>query len=224
MKPSHLLTPFLTLTLGFTAHSAPITQLQQQPARAEAGEPPEFVRLSDGRIVPYGPGIVCELSQSTPEQDERRPRIWPYLLVGGAVIGGVCAATCRRGTPAHPPMTPTTPPSPVTPGAPDMPVPEPGGFGLGLCGLLTLVSRRARALAAMALFGVGLRRASCLLLGHSYYPNYRRPERCLACGRERRQRPVKLQCAEREGRALWGSGRLTGGRSPGKNPAAVRGQ
>lgn len=81
----------------------------QQPAGKipEGGEKPEFVRLIDGRVVPYGPGIICsdECIQSdalaiSDETISRLPThvLNPWLfsvpLAGGIII---CAVLCRGG-------------------------------------------------------------------------------------------------------------------------------
>lgn len=117
----------------------------QQPTGriSESGEKPEFVQLTDGRIVPYGPGIVCSdeciQSDALALSDEALPRIppggvRPWLLAFPAIVGGVvaCIVLCRGGDSSTTVVTDTPPvvtPPPVTD------VPEPATLvllGLGL--------------------------------------------------------------------------------------------
>ena len=42
-----------------TADTKSINSQTTQTKTPESGDRPEFVRLADGRIVPYGPGVVC---------------------------------------------------------------------------------------------------------------------------------------------------------------------
>ncbi|MGE0104809.1 MAG: PEP-CTERM sorting domain-containing protein [Blastocatellales bacterium] len=116
----------------------------QKPKAQESPTPPEFVRLPDGRIVKYGPGIICDENCVEPMTPvafrETGPRLWwiaPPLVAGGVL----CAILCRGGDEA--PLTtptvivPTPSPTPgVSPTPPPTEIPEPGtiilvGIGLG---------------------------------------------------------------------------------------------
>jgi len=114
----------------------------QKPKAQESPSPPEFVRLPDGRIVKYGPGIICDENCVEPMTPvafrETGPRLWwvaPPLVAGGVL----CAILCRGGDEA-PLTTPTvivpTPSPAVSPTLPPTEIPEPGtiilvGIGLG---------------------------------------------------------------------------------------------
>ena len=105
------------------------TKKPQQPPGKISGssEKPDFVQLIDGRIVPYGPGIVCSdecvQSDAMALSDEVAPRlaptgVRPWLLAIPAIVGGVvlCAVLCRGGTPtivsdSSRGITPTPPPA-----------------------------------------------------------------------------------------------------------------
>jgi hypothetical protein len=113
--------------------------------RAEDGQTqPEFVRLPDGRIVPYGQGTVCSENCVEPYEATafRWPRLWiaaPPLLAGGLVCTVLCGG---RPTPfggLRPAPTPGIQPTPP----PQASVPEPATLillGLGLA----LVARQKR--------------------------------------------------------------------------------
>ncbi len=119
----------------------------QQPATKipDSGEKPEFVRLIDGRIVPYGPGIVCSdecvQSEALALSDEALPRlpvtgVNPWLLAFPAIVGGVvaCLVLCRGGDSSTTIVT-ETPPVINPPLPPVTDVPEPATLmllGLGL--------------------------------------------------------------------------------------------
>jgi hypothetical protein len=111
----------------------------QQPAVkiAESGDKPEFVRLADGRIVPYGPGIICTedcIESEALALDDIPPHLPtrsfnPWFLAIPAVVGGVvaCLVLCRGGGGSSTIVIPPPPP-PVD-------VPEPATLvllGLGL--------------------------------------------------------------------------------------------
>lgn len=151
----------LALTGHIFADSVTYRQIQQpqdparpgtQPAKAEESQThPPFVRLPDGRIVPYGPGIICEddcVEPLTPTAFRSpAPRLWfivPPLLAGGIL----CAVLCGSGdegpepTPTInlPPASPT--PLPTTP--PPAEIPEPGTMALVGLGLGAMLLRRRR--------------------------------------------------------------------------------
>ncbi|MBS1809083.1 MAG: PEP-CTERM sorting domain-containing protein [Acidobacteria bacterium] len=111
----------------------------------EGGDKPDFVRLTDGRIVPYGPGIVCSeeclQSDALALSDEAVPRLTPnvfrpWLLAIPAIVGGVviCAVLCRGGdSPTN--VSSATPPVINPPVPPVTDVPEPATLvllGVGL--------------------------------------------------------------------------------------------
>lgn len=131
----------------------------QTGAAKESPDHPEFVRLPDGRIVRYGPGILCDENCVEPVTPaafrEPGPRIW-WLVP--AISGGVlCAFLCRGGDDSQPQPTPTIvipPPTPVvtptvTPSMQPSPVvpevPEPGTLVLFGLGIGTMLARRRMA-------------------------------------------------------------------------------
>lgn len=121
------------------------SDLQQPTVKiAESGDKPEFVRLVDGRIVPYGPGIICTddcIQSDALALDDTPPQLptrafKPWLFAIPAVVGGIvaCVVLCRGGgsstvvTDTPPIINPPPPPPPVD-------IPEPTTLvllGLGL--------------------------------------------------------------------------------------------
>lgn len=114
----------------------------------ESPNHPEFVRLPDGRIVKYGPGVICDENciEAVPLARARVSRNW-YVLPPLLAAGILCAVLCRGGADApaaQPPIvlqpspSPTLQPTPVPPNE----VPEPGTLLLLGTGLATLLARR----------------------------------------------------------------------------------
>lgn len=142
-------------------------QDQQAGAAQESATHPEFVRLPDGRIVRYGPGIICEENCVEPIAPAafRGPGPALWWIVPPIIAGGIlCAVLCRPDRDNNPQPSPTIiipPPSPtvsptVGPSPPPSPtppptqIPEPGTlllFGAGLGALLArkkLASKKER--------------------------------------------------------------------------------
>jgi len=136
-----------------------------QPSQSQAGAAqespnhPEFVRLPDGRIVRYGPGILCDENCVEPVTPaafrEPGPRLW--WIVPPIVAGGIlCAILCRPGRDSQPQPTPTIiiPPSPIaspsvsptaSPTPPPDEIPEPGTLVLLSLGIGAMLARRRMA-------------------------------------------------------------------------------
>ncbi|MBS1786878.1 MAG: PEP-CTERM sorting domain-containing protein [Acidobacteria bacterium] len=125
---------------------------QQAGVAQESSTHPEFVRLPDGRIVRYGPGIVCEENCVEPIAPAafRGPGPAFWWIIPPIVAGGIlCAVLCRPDRDNNPQPTPTIvipPPSPQptatlapSPTPPPTQIPEPSTlllFGAGLGALL----------------------------------------------------------------------------------------
>lgn len=131
-----------TQTQQITTDAKGVTAQATPPQISESGDHPEFVRLADGRIVPYGAGVLCsdDCVQSEafgPEDptDLRLPvsRVSPWVLTASALaipvlLWGRGGRTAVSNS-VDPPVTTTpTPPPQAT-------VPEPATLallGLGL--------------------------------------------------------------------------------------------
>ncbi len=127
-------------------------------AAKESPNPPEFVRLPDGRIVRYGPGVLCDQNCVTPITPTafRGPdsRAW-WIATPAAAAGVLCAFLCggdedtQRLTPVinldptpapQPTVSPTAQPTP-----PPNEIPEPGTLVLLGLGIGAMIARRRMA-------------------------------------------------------------------------------
>lgn len=103
----------------------------------ESLDQPEFVRLSDGRLIPYGPGVIC--SEVCVETDVRETppglsRKWLIAIpIAGAAIAAILLTsgetsiprrTAVGGTSQEPSPTPTPTPG-TTPTPTPTPIPNP---------------------------------------------------------------------------------------------------
>ncbi len=138
-------------------------QNQQAGTAQESPTHPEFVRLPDGRIVRYGPGIICDENCVEPIAPAafRGPGPSLWWIVPPIIAGGIlCAVLCRPDRDSNPQPSPTIvipPPSPQptatiapTPSPTSPPpteIPEPGTLILFGAGLGALWARKRRQIA-----------------------------------------------------------------------------
>lgn len=141
-----------------TSESKGSTGQATPPQISESGDKPEFVRLADGRIVPFGPGVICnddciqsEASGPSDPTDLRLPgiRLSPWMIAIPAIALGALvwalpgndrggtASIVTQNNPSDRVVVQGSndPPRIVTPRDPQAEVPEPATLvllGLGL--------------------------------------------------------------------------------------------
>ncbi|MFN7926939.1 MAG: PEP-CTERM sorting domain-containing protein [Blastocatellia bacterium] len=158
--------------IGQTTNRSTSTQSTSRTENAngsitiESLDQPEFVRLSDGRMIPYGPGVICSEVCTNSEVAENPPglsRKWLIAIpIAGAAIAGFILVSGEASLPRPRPVvggvsqepsptptpTPTTTPTPSStpPGEQPKPVPEPGTIALLGAGLALLSRKKIRTL------------------------------------------------------------------------------
>lgn len=130
----------LLLVCVLRASAAPVTVQVDDPKYSKiivvAGE--EKILLPDGRILPFGQGILC--TDDCPAEVLAPPssnRIWLVPVVAAGII--TTAILWPGNRQPRPPRIDTSQPLPPCDDIPTAPVPEPSTLALlGLAGLLTL--------------------------------------------------------------------------------------
>ncbi len=155
---------FLCLMLVVNVKGGPIgyQQIDQQaqqktnqdnPSTQSVGseQTPEFVRLADGRIVPFGAGVVCTDNCVSAEVFDlgkiATPKGFnPWLLSIPIAAGGVAAIFLLSGGNSTTPTTIVTDTLPIiTPPRDPVPAPVPEPATLALMGVgLAMLARRSR--------------------------------------------------------------------------------
>ena len=113
----------LIFSLGVRAEASPVFP-----------QDPEYVRLSDGRLVKFGPGVICDercAEAVAPVDDNRRRSV---IILTAVAFTGLTLLLLPR----CPPVTPSVPAPPFSPppGPPITPIPETGTGALLALGLL----------------------------------------------------------------------------------------
>ena len=149
----------LLLTVGVNANPISYQQIDQnsqnqsssknsspQSKAPDGGATPEFVRLADGRVVPFGPGIICTdeciksdlISSIIPKAGGLNP--W-LIAIPVAAAGIIALVVLQKGSGSSTVILDTNTPQIVvpqpTPTPPQAEVPEPAtlillGIGLSL--------------------------------------------------------------------------------------------
>ncbi len=152
-----------------TATSTTSTTPSADQITVESLEHPEFVKLADGRIIPYGAGVACSdscvgadiIERNNPGFNKKWLLAVPVIAgiaVAGVMLGGSDASLPRFTNvggvttgPTTPPIvvtpndpnTPTTPNDPSTPGQPQ-PVPEPATIAMMGAGIAMMARNKVR--------------------------------------------------------------------------------
>jgi PEP-CTERM motif len=152
-----------------TATSTSTTTPNADQITVESLEHPEFVKLADGRIIPYGAGVACSdscvgadiIERNNPGFNKKWLLAVPVIAgiaVVGVMLGGGDASLPRPTNvggvitgPNTPPVvvtptdpnTPTTPNNPSNPGQPQ-PVPEPATIAMMGAGIAMMARNKVR--------------------------------------------------------------------------------